>query len=211
MPKGAAEPAARSTDYGLAAGFVFALVGAVLAFSLEDDQASVLGVSLRPLGGVLLAAGVLLIAAAAIGPMGSAGGGTDAGSIKSIGGLIAVVAGITAVTALAIVTLAQLGSTNKESIVAVTSSAFGIISAVVGAYLGIKISADTSEKASDQAKDAAVSKHVADVTKSKLEAVKKTAEDFDLTPDQEDALTTAEVQAGEETTRLPGPSSGGQK
>jgi hypothetical protein len=202
-----AQLAPRPFTNWLAAGLLLALVGAVLAFALKDSEASRLGVSLQPLGGVLLAAGVLLVAAVAIGPAGS--GGADAASIKSIGGLIAVVAGITAVTALAIVTLTELGSKNTDSIVAVTSSAFGIISAVVGAYLGIKISAETTEKASNEAKDAAVSKHVADDAKSKLDAVRRTASELNLTPEQEHALTTAEVKAGEEPARPVGPPSGG--
>ncbi len=202
-----AEKAAKRSTLLLVGGFVFALVGAVLAFALEESDASVLGVRLQPLGGVIFAAGVLLIAGAAVGSMGSSSG-ADAGSVKSIGGLIAVVTGITAVTALAIVTLTQLGDA-RDSIVAVTSSAFGIISAVVGAYLGIKISAETTEKASNEAKDAAVSKHVADDAKSKLDAVKRTASELDLTREQEHALTTAEVKAGEEPARPVGPPSGG--
>jgi hypothetical protein len=182
-----AERAARRPGYLLAAGFLFALVGAVLAFALKDSDASVLGVSLEPLGGVLFAAGVLLIAGGAIGSMRlgdgngdpGGGGGANANSIKTIGGLLAVLAGITAVTALAIVTLTRLGSENKESMIAVTSSAFGIISAVVGAYLGIKITADSASKTNQEAKNAAVAEHEVKVAKHQVSAIEETVKDKD--------------------------------
>jgi hypothetical protein len=133
-------------------GGVAALVGASLVFALDDPEASLVGVSLQPFGGVLLAAGVLLLAFAALGSVRGSGGartGSNGGeyeSIRAIGGLLVVVAGIVAVTALTIITLTRLGSTDEDSMVAVTSSAFGIISAVIGAYLGIKISAESNEK-----------------------------------------------------------------
>jgi hypothetical protein len=201
-----AEKAAVQPRYWLIAGLSFALVGAVLAFALRDSNASVLGVRLQPLGGVLFATGVLLIAAAAIGSMGS-GSGAEASSIKSIGGLIAVVAGITAVTALAIITLTQLGDA-RDSIVAVTSSAFGIISAVVGAYLGIKITAETTSKASDEAKHAAVAEHVAHVASSERDAVTDKAKDF-VTPSQAAAIADAKSEAGEVAARTSDPAAGG--
>lgn len=179
-----AERAAKRPGYLLGAGFLFALVGAVLAFALEDGDASVLGVSLAPFGGVLFAAGALLIAGGAIASTrldgnGGHGGGADTSSIKTIGGLLAVLAGITAVTALAIVTLAKLGSENKESMIAVTSSAFGIISAVVGAYLGIKITADSTAKTSEETKKAAVAVHEANAIKYQATAFEEKVEKED--------------------------------
>ena len=201
-----AERATALPRYWLIAGLSFALVGAVLAFALKDSDASVLGVSLQPLGGVLFAAGVLLMAGAAIGSMGT-GGSADTDSIKPIGGLIAVVVGITAVTALAIVTLTQLGD-KSSSIVAVTSSAFGIISAVVGAYLGIKITAETTAKAGEEAKDAAVSKHVAHVASSELDAVAKTVDNMDLKEGQAEEIKAAADKAGVEAERLTVPTGG---
>ncbi len=206
-----AEKAAIRPKYWLFAAFSFALVGAVLAFALKDSDASVLGVSLQPFGGVLFAAGVLLIAGVGIGSIGDGdggGGGPSADGIKSVGGLIAVVVGIVAVTALTVVTLTQLGTANKDSVVAVTSSAFGIISAVVGAYLGIKISSETTAKASDEAKVAAVSQHVANVAKSELEAVTHQVEDF-ATPAQTNAIKAARSAAAEEATRAVDPRKGG--
>lgn len=206
-----AEKASKRSTLLLVGGFVFALVGAVLAFALEESDASVLGVRLQPLGGVIFAAGVLLIAGAAIGSMGSGGGSTDAGSVKSIGGLIAVVTGITAVTALAIVTLTQLGDA-RDSIVAVTSSAFGIISAVVGAYLGIKITAETSAKAGEEAKHAAVAQHEANVKEQKIaavnEAVDKLVSEDKVSDEQAKAIEEASVGA-EAAARTPGPPAGG--
>jgi hypothetical protein len=199
-----AEKAAARPKYWLIGGLSFGLVGAVLAFALEDSDASVLGVSLQPLGGVLFATGVLLVGASAVASMGDGDGGNgNATTVKSVGGLIAVVVGITAVSALTIVTLTQLGD-KSSSIVAVTSSAFGIISAVVGAYLGIKITAESTEKASDQVKAAAVSEHVANEATNKLGAVKKVG----LTPEQAVALE-AETNGVEGTTRTPDSHLGG--
>jgi hypothetical protein len=109
------------------------------------------------------------------------------GYLKAIGGLIAVVVGILAVTGLALVTLWQLDTENQEGMVAVTSSAFGIISAVVGAYLGIKISAETSAKASEEVKHAtgtaAVAQHEASQAHQEVTKVKGAAAEV-LEPEQ---------------------------
>lgn len=80
----------------------------------------------------------------------------SAESIRSIGGLVAVVVGVTAITVLAIVTMALVDG-NKEvanTLIPLTTSAFGVISAVVGAYLGIKIGADQSKGLADDASNA---------------------------------------------------------
>jgi hypothetical protein len=80
-------------------------------------------------------------------------GGSDTGnkilpsadSVKAVGGLIAVVVGVLSITALAITTMAFIDSgRDANSIVPLASSAFGVVSAVVGAYLGIKIGTDQS-------------------------------------------------------------------
>jgi len=165
--------------YWLIGGFLFAFVGAVLAFALKDSDAAVLGVRLQPLGGVLFAVGALIIAAAAIGSIGDGKGsvGSSAESIKSIGGLIAVVVGIIAVTSLAIVTLTRLD--NKTSAVAVTSSAFGIISAVVGAYLGIKISSDNTANSGEEATKAVVSQRETERAERKVTAITEKLEQID--------------------------------
>jgi hypothetical protein len=105
--------------------------------------------------------------------------------LKAIGGLIAVVVGIGAVTGLAIVTITRFGSGETESTVAITSSAFGIISAVVGAYLGIKITADTTARAGENVKKAAVAEHEAHITREQVSAM------------EEKAVETAPALAGE--------------
>jgi hypothetical protein len=206
-----AERAAALPRYWLIVGLLFALVGAVMAFALKDSDASALGVDLQPLGGVLLAAGTLLLAAAAVGSMtGDGGDGGDSETIRRLGGLIAVVVGITAVTALAIVTLTQLGD-EKDSLVAVTSSAFGIISAVVGAYLGIKITGDTSDKAVKEVKNAAVAEHEAQIAQRQVTVMKETAQE---TVNPKDAATIADA-ANEvrehEVSRIADPSKGGRQ
>lgn len=203
-----AEKAATPPRYWLIGSLSLALVGAVLTFALRDSEAHVLGVSLQPLGGVLFAAGVLLVVAAALTSIGGSDGGLDSDGIKSVGGLIAVVTGITAVTALTIVTLTQLGSANKDSIVAVTSSAFGIISAVVGAYLGIKISSETTAKASNEAKAAAVSQHVAQVASNELAAVEGQVKDKG-SEDLVRAMEAARLEAAERARPTDPPLGGG--
>jgi hypothetical protein len=205
-----AERAAAIPRYWLIVGILFALVGAVMAFALKDSDTTALGVELQPLGGVLLAAGALLLGAAAIGSMGSSdGGGGNAETIRRLGGLIAVVVGITAVTALAIVTLTQLGD-QKDSIVAVTSSAFGIISAVVGAYLGIKITGDTSDKAVKEVKNAAVAEHEAHIAQREVAQMKETAEKT-VRPEDAEAISAAASEVREEeATRISRPPPGGR-
>ncbi len=210
-----AEKAAVGPKYWLISGFLFAFVGAVLAFALEESDPSVLGVSLQPFGGVLFAAGVLMIAGAGIASIGGTAGGTSAEGIKSVGGLIAVVVGITAVTALTIVTLTQLGIGHKDSMVAVTSSAFGIISAVVGAYLGIKISSDNTINADEEAKKAAlaeakkaaIAQHRAHVTSSELEATRRKADTI-VKPEEAAEIKEARIKAGEEAARIADPTKG---
>lgn len=70
----------------------------------------------------------------------------SAESIQSIAGLVAVVVGVVAITALAISTMAFIGSDkDANTIVPLSTAAFGVISAIVGAYLGIKIGTDQSK------------------------------------------------------------------
>jgi hypothetical protein len=140
----------------IAGGVLLAVIGAVLAFALDELDGGDLNV--QALGGILLATGAVLAfggAIAAIGGDGEAKGGTglsQPANLKSIVGLVAVLAGVIAVTALTIITVTALGDADSQ--IAVTSSAFGVISAVVTAYLGIKISAESSNKANDEVKEA---------------------------------------------------------
>ncbi len=138
------------------------VVGGVLAFALEDGQASAAGVDLQAFGLVLLAFALVLAAGSAVtmvdfgaratetteGEKGEKGK-TDVDSLKVVTNLLAVVAGIVAVAVLTVVSAGLLN--DSESTVAVTTSALGIISTVVTAYLGIKATANTSSKASDTA------------------------------------------------------------
>jgi hypothetical protein len=210
----AAEKAAGRVHWIVGIGFLFALVGAVLAFALKDSDASVLGVSLRPLGGVLFAAGVLVLGGVAVSAVGNNGptsagpSGNGENRIKEVGGLIAVVSGVAAVAILAIVTLTQL-SGEKSSIVAVSSSAFGVISAVVGAYLGIKASGDQNVSATADAKDAAVAQHVADVAASERDAATDVAKAF-VTPDQANAIQAAKDEARAKVATRAHPARGGR-
>jgi hypothetical protein len=205
-----AEKAAVQPRYWLIGGLSLGLVGAVLTFALRDSGASVLGVELQPFGGVLFATGVLLVVGAAIASMSAAGGTGESSTIKSVSGLIAVGIGIVAVTALTIVTLTQLGAEQKDSIVAVTTSAFGIISAVVGAYLGIKVSGEQSSNvAAGAQREAHVAQQAAQVANSKLQAVTEKADELDLDPHQTAELKAAGFEAGVEAARTPGPPTGG--
>ncbi len=134
--------------------------------------------------------------------------------LKAIGGLITVCFGILAVTSLAAFTIIFLGSGNKDSIVAVSSSALGIISAMVGAYLGIKISSETNAKASEEAKHAAVVKHEADAAQQKsstmTEKLDELAAENKLAPDLAEAVKEAGTEA-EEEARTAGPPPGGAR
>ncbi len=201
-----AEKAAKKINYMVGVGFLLALVGAILAFALKDSNASVLGVSLRPLGGVFFGAGVLLLGWAAIASLRGNGGSGFAGSggnpVKEVGGLIAVVTGVTAVAALAVVTLTQLEE-KSSSIVAVSSSAFGVISAVIGAYLGIKISSDTSSKSEAAVGEAAVKGHELKIAKQEKAAMQEAAEEKGA--DVAEAVKTASQQAREEGIALTAP------
>jgi len=65
--------------------------------------------------------------------------------------LVVVVTSIVAVGILTVVAVSLLGvgKENKDATVAIVTSAFGIVSTVVTAYLGIKATANTSAKASE--------------------------------------------------------------
>jgi uncharacterized integral membrane protein len=76
-------------------------------------------------------------------------------SIRAVGALIAVVIGVLAVTALAIATMAFIDSgKDANSEIPLATAAFGVISAVVGAFLGIKIGTDQSKTFADAASQA---------------------------------------------------------
>jgi hypothetical protein len=205
----------------LVCGGILALFGAVLVFALKDPTDSIGSIEVQPLGGVLLAAGVLLMGTVAIALMGDGGSGSrngsgpDYNSIKAIGGLIVVVVGIGSVALLAVITLTRFDNAENDSAIAIASSAFGVISAVVGAYLGIKITAETTqkvhEKASEETEKAAIAEHEAGVKEKKISAVNETMEKLvsedKVSKEQANAITEASVTA-EEEARTPGPPKG---
>jgi hypothetical protein len=79
----------------------------------------------------------------------------SADSIQSIGGLVAVVTGVLAVTVLAIATMAFVESgKDGNTLIPLSTAAFGVISAIVGAYLGIKIGTDQTKTLAQDASQA---------------------------------------------------------
>jgi uncharacterized protein YlxW (UPF0749 family) len=137
-------------------------------------------------------------------------------NLRTVTGLIAVVAGVGAVIALAIVTVSFLGSGNKDSIVAVTSSAFGIVSATVTAYLGIKATANsahkTSEEAGEKQKEAAVAQNEVRVKKSKVDRLNEEIDEREkkgeISQKLASELRSSSVKAEEEARRTDPPPGG---
>lgn len=143
------------------------VIGAALVFAL-DSGSSIGPFNAQPLGGVLLGLALVLLIGATISLVkatgtdadatgtapGATGANTSSGhldneeALRAITGLVAVVAGIVAVGALTIVAVELVGvgeKGNTEATVAVTTSAFGIVSTVITAYLGIKATANAGK------------------------------------------------------------------
>ncbi len=196
--------------YGLlVVGALLAITGTVLVFALEKPDESMGAIEVQPFGGVLLASGLLLMGVVAISLMGSGGGGNsgpDSNSVKAIGGLIAVVAGIGAIALLAIVTLTRLDSTEESQAIALASSAFGVISAVVGAYLGIKVTADHST----EAKNAALAEQETEGVEQELQKVKNKVKEV-VDPEKAVEVLEAGIRGDEEERHIADPPSGGGK
>lgn len=150
----------------LASGLVLAISGAALAFALQPGRPP----NWTALGLIILVSGVAVLTA-----LGAVAGrslfpsqvevtGEDEKrcsgsrpapqSDRALGGLLAVVSGILAVVIVGVVTLALLGNADTSSTVAVATSAFGVISTVVGAYLGVKIGAEQTQAATRTAEAA---------------------------------------------------------
>jgi len=157
------------TKWLLLGALALGVIGGALAFAIHPSDASAGPFDLKAVGGVILAAAALLAAGAAIsggvnvcrkpadkgkpssGAAPSETTGTlhlDPESLRTITGLVAVVTAIVAVAVLTVIAINLLGGGDgKESTVAITTSAFGIVSAVVSAYLGIKATVNASDKA----------------------------------------------------------------
>lgn len=111
-------------------------------------------------------------------------------NVRAVTGLLVVFVGILAVVALAVTAVALLGGSNKSSVVAVTTSALGIISAVVSGYLGIKATANTSAKAGEKVEEAAHAQTRAEMTQEDHDALMAAVES-ELPEDQANAVKAA--------------------
>lgn len=78
---------------------------------------------------------------------------TASEGIKLVGGLVVVAAGLLVLVTIAIVAIAVLDE--GSDVVAVATSAFGVIGTVVGAYFGLKIGTDGTQTAMDGLRDEA--------------------------------------------------------
>jgi hypothetical protein len=198
----------KQRDWRIAIGVLAAclcVVGAILAFALDNDKRAIGDIRMEPLGVILLSAGVVLLVGlwmATLMSGGRGGGGTGPGDpngpdddgpnsggagataaagglwnpdtgLHTVAGLIAVIGGIVAVCVLSAITLTRLsGSNDKEAIVAITTTAFGIISAVVGAYLGIKVSSTAAESANVNARRTAAVSQAAHSSQQEFTSLK---------------------------------------
>jgi len=150
-------------------------------------------------------------------PKSSKGWETD--NVRAVTGLLVVFIGILAVVALAVVAVLRLGGEEKDSIVAVTTSALGIISAVVSSYLGIKATANmaakTASASAESAGEAAIAQNEARVKKSKVdglnEEIEKQEKAGTMEPEVAEQLRDASVKAEEEARRTDPPSGGGSQ
>jgi hypothetical protein len=140
-------------------GLVLGALGAILAFALKSDH-DLIGVRLRPLGVIVLVVGGLFLLwgllrwwEARNPPARTAHTTTSQlEEIRSIGGLVAVAIGVGAVAALSVVVITTQTGLDNTSIVAISTSAFGVVSTVVGSFVGIKVGTDQAGKAIEEVK-----------------------------------------------------------
>lgn len=79
----------------------------------------------------------------------------SAEGIKTIGGLVAVVVAVVLVTGLAITAMVLIDNKkDAQTMIPLVSAAFGVISALVGAFLGMKIGTDQSKTFAQDAQEA---------------------------------------------------------
>jgi hypothetical protein len=144
--------------------------------------------------------------------------GWETDNVRAVTGLLVVIAGILAVVALAVVAVVLLGGENKSSIVAVTTSALGIISAVVSSYLGIKATANmaahTASASAESAGEAAVAQNEARVKKAKVDSfnqeIDKQLDAEELKPKVAKKLRDASIKAEEDARQTDPPGGGAQ-
>jgi uncharacterized membrane protein YkgB len=129
------------------AAMVVGVIGAALVFALDESD-SIGPLDAQPLGGVLIGLALILLVGATISASKPNNGDPMSDeNVRAITGLVAVVAGIIAIGALTIIAVELLGAEEggTEATVAITTSAFGIVSTVVAAYLGIKATANAGK------------------------------------------------------------------
>lgn len=139
-----------------------------------------------------------------------------ADNVRTITNMFVVFAGVAAVVLLAVVAVVLLGSDNKEAIVAITTSALGIISAVVSAYFGIRATANTAQKAAavgaEKAGQTAVAQYEVRVKKRKVDDLNNEIDELEkaetITPEAAEKLREASINA-EKEARLSDPMDGG--
>jgi hypothetical protein len=135
--------------------------------------------------------------------------GWETENVRAVTGLLVVSVGILAVVALAVVAVVLLGGNNKSSVVAVTTSALGIISAVVSGYLGIKATANTAARTTAMTAEktgvAAVAQNEVRVKKSKVDRLNKEIDNREqkgeMSKQLANELRNASVEAEEEARR----------
>ncbi|HEV2858109.1 MAG TPA: hypothetical protein VGW80_06885 [Solirubrobacterales bacterium] len=147
---------------------------------------------------------------------------TSLEKLRSKTGLAALIVTIVAVVFIAGLTAVLLGGgVNSDSTVAITTAAFGIISTVATAYLGIKATANSAVEAaaasaggSATSDEVAVAHYEASVKKSKVDRlnaeIDKREKEGEIPAKLAKELRDASVQA-EEAARRRHPLSGGGK
>jgi hypothetical protein len=148
---------------------------------------------------------------------------TDLEKLRSRTGLAALIVTIVAVVVLAGLTAVLLGGgVNSDNTVAIVTAAFGIISTVATAYLGIKATANSSVEAAAAAssggtetnEEVAVARYEESVKKSKVdrlnEEIDKREQEGEIPARLAAELRDASVEA-EEEARKRHPSEGGGK
>lgn len=203
-----------------AVAFGFLLLGAILSFALHDSNTSISIFEVRSLGFVFLFTGAVLTVGGAIATVDLTPGGNrpedprtsssvSTENLRAITGLVAVVAALIAVGSLTIVAITVLDiEENKDSIVAVTTSAFGIVSAVVTAFLGIKASANAGGRADEKTEQASDAEARAEVAQEKHDAL-LAALDAKL-PEAEANAVKAEALDQKSTPDPPNPPTAGE-
>jgi hypothetical protein len=86
------------------------------------------------------------------GDTGSTQGSGLPGALQTISGLLAVTVGLTALTIIALVGMGFV-KTDNPSVASIATGSFGVIGTIVGAYFGVKVGGEGTQKAIDGLKD----------------------------------------------------------